>query len=175
MITPTPRPWIILIAFWLVVLQAGCAQLTEVDSTHEPRYKEVLGKRYVTVQELGAFGIRREIGRSKTEADYVIILTPRGIMGYEVTQTSVIPAGTRLRVVSVMTHKFKLAGTIEYVVVLENFDLGFGAEKEIRINDARAFKMYEHQSKKGEAPKLNPKFFRLISDQAETANKPPEV
>jgi hypothetical protein len=171
----TPRPWVILIVCWLVVLQAGCVQLTEGDSTHEPRYKEALGKRYVTVQELGASGIRRELGTNATETDYVLILTPRGIMGPEVTQTRLVPIGTRLRVVGVMTHKLKLAGTIRYVVVLENFDLGFGAGKEIRINDAQGFKMYERPRKKGEAPKLNPEFFRLISDQAETPNRTPGV
>ena len=145
-------------------------QLAEVDSTHEPKYKDALGKVYVTLQELEAFGIRRTIARDIVAADYVLIMTPRGISGPEVTQTKPIPIGTRVRVVGVMTHELKLMGTVRYVVELEGFDLGFAAGREIRINDAQAFKMYRKHEEKGRAPELNPEFFRLISDRAEKLN-----
>ena len=166
------KPFLALLVCCSLLLLGGCVQLKEVDSTTDPKYKEALGKVYVTLRELEAFGIRRTIAREVVDADYVLILTPRGISGPEVTQTKLIPAGTRLRVVGVMTHKLKLAGTIRYVVALENFDLGFAAGKEIRINDAQAFMMYREPREKGHAPELNPEFFRLISDHEDGPNKP---
>lgn len=147
-----------------LLLLSGCVQLAEVDSTHEAKYKEALGKVYVTLQELEAFGIRRTIARDVVATDYVLVMTPRGISGPEVTQTKLIPVGTRVRIVGVMTHELKLMGTVRYVVELEGFDLGFAAGREIRINDAQAFKMYRKTKEKGRAPELNPEIFKLVSE-----------
>lgn len=156
------KPLLAFSACLSLVLLGGCMQLKEVDSTHEPKHRDALGKVYVTLHELEAYGIRKTIARDVIDADYVLILPPRGIGGPEVTQTRSIPIGTRLRVVGVMTHQLKLAGTLRYVVVLENFDLGFATGKEIRIDDAQAFAMYRQPREKDSAPELNPEFFRLI-------------
>jgi hypothetical protein len=159
-----PKSLLALLVCCSLLLLGGCVQLAEVDSTREPKYKEALGRVYLTLQELEAFGIRRTLARDVVDADYVLILTPRGISGPEVTQTKLIPAGTRLRVVGVMTHKFKLMGTVMYVVELEGFDLGFAVGRAIRINDAMGFKMYHQPRQKDQAPELNPEFFRLLED-----------
>jgi hypothetical protein len=147
----------------LLFTMSGCVQLAEVDSTAAPQFKDSVGDVYTTVQDLEAFGIRRKIAKNVRDADYILVLSPRGIGGPEVTKTEIIPAGTRMKIVGVMTHKSKLFPATMYVVSLENFTLSFGEGKEIRIDDAIAFRMYEKSASVSSAPKLNPEFFRTES------------
>ena len=91
----------------LTAFQTGCVQLATVDSTRDPLYAPMIGRTYELTQKFVVRGIQL-IDQKSPDPAYILIMPPPGIGGHLVTDLGLLAAGSRFRIVGVVTRRSEL-------------------------------------------------------------------
>ena len=145
----------------LAIFQTGCVQLATVDSTRDPLYAPMIGRTYELAQPFVVRGIKLPDQTSPNPA-YILIMPPPGIGGHLVTDLGLLAAGSRFRIVGVITHRSELFPSTRYEIALEYPELIQSRGAPIRINDVAAWKTYEKPTAPDRPPELSETYFRPI-------------
>lgn len=145
----------------LTTFQIGCVQLATVDSTRDPLYASMIGRTYELTQSFVVRGIKLPDQKPPDPA-YILIMPPPGIGGHLVTDLGLLAAGSRFRIVGVVTHRSELFPSTEYVIALEYPELIRSGSTPIRINNVYAWKLYEKPTAPDRPPELSETYFRQI-------------
>jgi hypothetical protein len=129
----------------------GCMQERLDDVSNEPEYKEVLGARYEVISSVDAFGIR---DTSVSEVEYVTLIPPPGIEGYEVAFRLPIKVGSKVTVLSVMKSNRWPDPNMTLIVQVDGTIMP--TKKEIRID------LFRGNEGEGKGVLLNPKIYRKL-------------
>lgn len=141
-----------------VLLQTGCVQLAEVDSTRSPAFAPMIGREFELKEEFGAFGIK--LPPKFDHVDYVLIMPPPGIFSrYRILDLGKIAAGSRFKIVGVVTRRSELFPSTEYVVSFADRDFGLADGTPIRINATSTWRLYTKPTSPESPPQLNERFF----------------
>lgn len=148
----------------LLLGQTACVQLAEVDSTAAPVYAAMIGREFELKERFVALGVK--LPPKFDEVNYILIMPPPGIASqYRMVELGDLPAGSRIRIVGVVTHRSGLFPSTRYVVALLNHPLAGSEGREIRIQDAVAWQLYAKPASPAEAPQLSEKYFRPLADK----------
>jgi hypothetical protein len=145
----------------LAIFQTGCVQLATVDSTRDPLYAPMIGRTYELTQKLVVRGIQL-IDQKSPDPAYILIMPPPGIGGHLVVDLGLLAAGSRFRIVGVITHRSKLFPSTQYVISLEHPQLIQSGGAPVRIRDIPAWKLYDQPAAPDQPPGLNESYFRPI-------------
>ena len=149
----------------LLLGQTACVQLAEVDSTPAPVYASMIGREFELREEFVARGVKLPPGFD--EVNYILIMPPPGIASrYRIVDLGAIPAGRRFRIVGVVTHRSELFPATQYVVSFLNHPLAGSEGRQIRIQDAAAWRLYVKPASPVEAPQLNEEYFRPLGNRS---------
>ena len=145
----------------LTVFQTGCVQLETVNSTRDPLYAPMIGRTYELTKKFVVRGIQLIDQKSPGPA-YILVMPPPGIGGHLVTDLGLLAAGTRFKIVGVVTHRSKLFPSTQYAIALDYPDLIRSDGTPIRVNDVAAWKLYEEPTAPDRPPELSETYFRPI-------------
>jgi len=162
-VKPPPSPprlrFMLLVA--CTALQVGCVQLAEVDSTHSPIYRGMLGREFELKEEFVVRGVK--LPPKFNEVDHILIMPPPGIYStYRILDFGHMPAGRRFRIVGVVTHSFKLVPFTQYVISFVDHRISQAEGRQVRIQDAAAWQLYVKPASPDEAPQLSERYFRPV-------------
>lgn len=148
----------------LLLGQTACVQLAEVDSTSAPIYASMIGREYELKENFVARGVK--LPPKFDQVNYILIMPPPGIASrYRIVDLGDMPAGSRFRIVGVVTHRSELFPATQYVVSSLNHPVAGSEGRQIRIQDAAAWQLYVKAAAPDEAPQLNEKYFRSLADR----------
>lgn len=121
----------------LTAFQTGCVQLATVDSTRDPLYAPMIGRTYELTQKFLVRGIQL-IDQKSPDPAYILIMPPPGIGGHLVTDLGLLAAGSRFKIVGVVTHRSELFPSTRYEIALEYPEQILSRGAPIRIRDVPA-------------------------------------
>ena len=121
-------PYHLLIVISICFFLSSCSEIKMVDSSSDPAYSPVIGKKIKLKKELWALGISSS---NKPPADYVDLVPGVGYSGPEVVSRHTLKKDTVLQITKVLTSKSFMIKKVEYVVT-EVYGSQFTGE-EIRI------------------------------------------
>ncbi len=152
--------WLLLAAGCTVFLTA-CVQLAEVDSTDSPVYASMIGREFELKENLVARGIK--LPPKFAAVDYILIMPLPGIYSrYRILDLGAVPAGSRFRIIGVVTHRSKLFPITEYVISFSGHR--FGEDKPVRITSAAGAQLYLKPASPHEAPQLSERYFHVLEE-----------
>lgn len=98
------------------------------------------------------------------ELGHILIVPPPGIhSSYRILYLGHRPAGSRFRIVGVVTHKSKLFPLVQYVISFTDDRTGETKGKEVRIPDASGWGLYVKPAFPDEAPQLSEQYFKPLA------------
>lgn len=157
----TRSPLRLLLAAGCTVFLTACVQLAEVDSTDSPVYASMIGREFELKENLVACGIK--LPPEFDEVDHVLIMPPPGIYSrYRILDLGAVPAGSRFKIVGVVTHLSELFPITEYVISFGEHR--FGEDKPVRITSASGAQLYLKPVSPHEAPRLSERYFRPVEN-----------
>lgn len=115
------------IAFFSCIFLSSCLDVKMQDSSSNPNYSSIVGKKIKLKEDLLALGISAD---NSLPADYVVLVPGVGFSGPEVVSRGKLQKGTILQVAKILTAKSVLSSKIAYVVKEIDNQL---IDKEIRI------------------------------------------
>lgn len=149
----------------LLLGQTACVQLAEVDSTSAPIYASMIGREFELRENFVASGVK--LPPKFDEVDYILIMPPPGIASkYRIVDLGDLPAGSRIRIVGVVTRRSELFHSTRYVISLLNHPLAGSEGRQIRIQDAAAWQLYVNPASPDAAPQLSENYFRPLADRS---------
>lgn len=153
------RPLVLAVSLFF----AGCVQLAEVDSTHSPVYASMVGRAFELKTDFFAHGIKLPDQRTP-EPQYILIMPPPRIRGHLVIDLDRIPAGSRFRIVGVVTHRSKLFPSTEYSIAFDDPRAFQANGRPIRINaTTHSWHLYVKPASPDAPPQLNPEYFKAVA------------
>ena len=149
-------------ALILCFFHCGCFRLSEVDSTHSPFFARMLGNEFELLEEFIAIGVKGEYPSAEITS---VLIMPRP--GQAITRFLVelgrVPAGSRFKIVGVVTRTSKLFPSIEYAISFKEHSIPRSGNLLVRIPDGKVyFPAYVKPISPSEAPTLNERYFRPI-------------
>ena len=121
----------LLITTLAAILSVGCSEVVLTDVSHDPKYHDLVGSQYEIVGAVDAYGIRQH---SKAPIEYVTLIPPPGIGGYEVGFRIPIERGTKLTVKKVMRTTRWFDCGIAFMVALDGTPIPVTADITLEIN-----------------------------------------
>lgn len=122
----------------------------------------MIGQEFELKEELLVRGVKWN-SRS-TGPDYLLVMPPPGIGGRFTMDFGKLPAGSRFRIVGVVTRQSKLFPSTRYVIALMDHQIGQAENKEIRITDTSKERLYVEPDDPDQPPQLSERFFRRLED-----------
>ena len=143
-------------------IHCGCVQLKEIDSTRSPLFGRMLGNEFELLEEFIAIGVKGEYPSAELTS---VLIMPRP--GLAITRFLVelgrVPAGSRFKIVGVVTRTSKLFPSIEYAISFKDHSSPRSGNLLVRIPDGKVyFPAYVKPISPSEAPTLNERYFRSI-------------
>jgi len=119
-------------ALGLGLLLAACSMevaLTDVSS--EPRFQPLIGERFEIIGPVYAYGIRHHSG---APVEYVTLLPPPGIGGYEVGFEAPLATGSVLTIAKVVKTNLVFDNGLAFIVTLEGTTLPAAVPVRVELN-----------------------------------------
>lgn len=142
---------------WLLIsigALSGCSEVELTDVSKTPAAKALICEQYEIVGDVDAYGIRKH---SKAEVDYVTLIPPPGIAGYEVGFRIPLHRGSIVTITNVLRTNYWFDSQTAFFVALEGTSLP--VKSTIRIELFRG--------NEGPYPlTLNPDIYRKISPRS---------
>lgn len=143
------------LALTVVALGGACGQLTE---TSTPLHVGN-GARYRVVEELLISGIKHDLRSS--DFDRVVLFARPGIGGPEVVHLGVLPAGAVVEIAGLLRRSSGLFSGLQYRVKILGPGFEELSDRDVRISDASAFRLYEGRDEFGQ-PILSSRYFERL-------------
>jgi hypothetical protein len=120
----------LLIAILICLFFSSCSEVKMVDSSADPSYSTVIGKKFKLREDLLALGISSS---NRHPADYVEIVPRPGFAGPEVVSRRTLKKDTVVQVTRALTSQSLIVNRVEYVVTEVYSSQLVGEEIRIRL------------------------------------------
>ena len=120
----------IAIAVFTCLTTVSCGQVTMRDSSLEPSYTAIIGKKFRVKEDLWALGITTDKNYKK-RLDYIVLVPGVGFSGPEVVSRDRLSKDSIIKIVRVLTAKSLISSKVVYIV--EEVDSNKFKDAEIRV------------------------------------------
>jgi hypothetical protein len=122
----------------------------------------MIGRAFELREDFDAYGIKLPDQRTPDPA-YIVIMPPPRIGGHLVLDLGRVPAGSRFRIVGVVTRRSKLFPSTEYTVFFDDARSFQANGKPVRIQATTpSWKLYVQPASPGEPPQMNEQYFKPL-------------
>ena len=152
---------LLLVSTVLTTLQSRCVQLGEVDSTHSPAFATMIGREFELKEEFLVRGVK--LPPKFDQVNYALIMPPPGIYSkYRIVDLGHFDAGSRFKIVGVVTRHSELFPSTEYVIAFADRSFDEVEGQQVRITAASSWKLYVKPDARDAAPQLSERYFHPV-------------